>query len=153
MLFANTVSPIPITSAMTVAVATLFPRQIGRLAKAGTSMGVLFMQLFFAATGGQGRIRTVLASAPGLFRFCVVQLAVHLAVQLGVGRLCRLPLPSLLLASNANVGGPTTASAMAAAKGWNSQILPALLTGVLGYSVATLVSIPLGSWLLVNIAR
>mmetsp|Transcript_93778 Transcript_93778/g.268414 ORF Transcript_93778/g.268414 Transcript_93778/m.268414 type:complete len:127 (-) Transcript_93778:1139-1519(-) len=47
MLFANTVSPIPITSAMTVAVATLFPRQIGRLAKAGTSMGVLFMQLFF----------------------------------------------------------------------------------------------------------
>ena len=100
----------------------------------------------------------------------------HLAIVLSVGKAFRLPLPSLLLASNANVGGPTTASAMAASKGWRSQIMPALLTGVseggsgqpysahlsspapcpqqiLGYSVATLISIPLGTELLINIAR
>ena len=51
-------------------------------------------------------------------------------------RVLGLPRDELLLASNANVGGPTTAAAMAAAARWE-LVVPALLTGVLGYSVAT----------------
>lgn len=50
----------------------------------------------------------------------------------------------ILLASNANVGGPSTAAAMAAAKGWDKLVVPSLLVGVLGYSVATFVSLALG---------
>ncbi len=41
----------------------------------------------------------------------------------------------LNLASNANIGGPTTATAMAGAKGWNSLMAPAILVGVFGYVV------------------
>ena len=40
--FSN-VSPIPITSVITVGLATVWPRLLGPLAPAGTSMGVLFM--------------------------------------------------------------------------------------------------------------
>ncbi|CAM9792916.1 unnamed protein product, partial [Laminaria digitata] len=51
-----------------------------------------------------------------------VQIAVHFGVLVGVGKLCRLPFRELALASNANVGGPTTAAAMAAAKGWKNLV-------------------------------
>ena len=44
-------------------------------------------------------------------------------------------------ASNANVGGPTTAAAMASSKRWKSLVLPALLTGVFGYTIATFVGL------------
>ncbi|CAN0403644.1 unnamed protein product, partial [Hapterophycus canaliculatus] len=72
------------------------------------------------------------------------QIAVHFGVLVGVGRLFRLPFRELALASNANVGGPTTAAAMAAAKGWKNLVLPALLTGVLGYATATFIGVGIG---------
>lgn len=45
------------------------------------------------------------------------------------------------LASNANIGGPTTAAGMAAAKGWRSSLVPALLIGITGYATATFVGV------------
>ena len=44
------------------------------------------------------------------------------------------------MGSNAAVGGPATAAAMAAARGWTRAVQPAVLTGTLGYVVGT----PLG---------
>lgn len=49
----------------------------------------------------------------------------------------------LLTASNANVGGPATAAAMAAARGWPNMIRPAMLTGSLGYAIGTAIGIAL----------
>jgi len=62
--------------------------------------------------------------------------------------ICRIPPRELYLASNANVGGPTTAAAMAQAKQWNRLVLPALLIGVLGYASATAIALALGPVLL-----
>ena len=60
----------------------------------------------------------------------------------------RLPPRELYLASNANVGGPTTAAAMAQAKEWKRLVLPALLIGILGYATATAIALALGPVLL-----
>jgi uncharacterized membrane protein len=46
-------------------------------------------------------------------------------------------MPVILVAANANVGGSATAAAMASAKGWTSLMQAAILTGVLGYTIAT----------------
>lgn len=50
----------------------------------------------------------------------------------------------LLVASNANVGGPTTAAAMAGSKRWKSLVLPGILTGIFGYATATFLGLALG---------
>lgn len=83
------------------------------MTEAGGHLAVILMNLFFAVTGASGRIDKVLSTAPRLFLFSALQLLVHFLFLMGVGRgVLKLPLKELLLASNANVGGPTTAAAM-----------------------------------------
>ena len=69
----------------------------------------------------------MLATSPQLFAHSFVALALHTALVLAGGRLLGLPLREVLLASNANVGGPGTAVGMASSKGWRSLMVPAVL--------------------------
>ncbi len=128
-------------SIITVLLATAFPTHIGSLSKSGSAIGTVFMQLFFAVTGAQGHITTVLKVAPGIFVHSFIQVAIHFVVAVQLGKLFKLPFREIVLSSNANVGGPTTASAMASSKRWKSLIVPALLTGVFGYAIATVVGL------------
>ena len=75
--------------------------------------------------------------------FSIVQLAVHCGV-LGLARkTLGIPRRELAVASNAAVGGPTTAASMATSKGWDDLVLPALLVGILGYATGTFISVAL----------
>ena len=66
---------------------------------------IMAAQIFFAAVGAAGEVRAVVQTAPSLFVFCFLQIAVHLLLILGAGRLAGFSRKELLLASNANVGG------------------------------------------------
>jgi uncharacterized membrane protein len=79
-----------------------------------------------------------------LFFFSSIQVAFHVVFLLAIAKVCRFDKALALLASNACVGGPTTAAAMASTKSWKSLIVPALLVGVLGYTVATFIGIGFG---------
>lgn len=131
-------SALPLTSVLTVMAATVLSFD-PRLANTGSVLGVFLVQLFFAASGAAGSIRLVVTQAPLLVAFSCLQIVVHFALLITVGR--RLPLNHLLLASNAAVGGPTTAAAMAQAKNWS--VVPALLLGILGYATATPIALAL----------
>lgn len=148
ILFPGT-SSLPVTSTLTVIAATMFPNFFATIRSSGTAIGILFIQMFFASSGAAGSIKMVMQSAPSLFAFSMVQIGVHFGVLMTLGRgVLRLPTRELYLASNANVGGPTTAAAMAQAKEWKRLVLPALLVGILGYATATGVALALGPILL-----
>ena len=57
-------------------------------------------------------------------------------------------LEEAILASNACIGGPTTAAAMAVSKGWTKLIAPIMLIGTLGYVIGNYCGIIIGNFLL-----
>jgi uncharacterized membrane protein len=61
--------------------------------------------------------------------------AVHGLVIFGLGRLAGLELSTLAVASQANIGGPASAMALASARGYASKLLPGVAVGLLGYAL------------------
>ncbi|KAJ0705537.1 hypothetical protein HanPI659440_Chr14g0574511 [Helianthus annuus] len=139
---------LPAITAIVVILATLLPKQIGYLAPAGDAVAAISIQVFFAVLGASGSIWNVMRVAPSIFIFAFIQVTVHLVVILGLGKLLKLDLKVLLLASNANIGGPTTASGMATAKGWDSLVVPGILVGIFGISIATYIAYFFGIFVL-----
>ena len=84
---------------------------------------------------------------PVLFVFAGLILTVHLAFILVAGWLLKLDLIEIVIASNANMGGPTTAAAMATARRWDALVTPAILVGTLGYATATFIGTAVGNFL------
>ncbi len=135
-----------LVTALTVALATLFPAVLGSL-RGADGLGTLLMQVFFAVIGASANVGVVLRAGPRLFVFAAAILAVHLLTILSIGRVLRLDLAEIVIASNANMGGPTTAAAMAVSRRWDALVLPAILCGTLGYSVATFLGVAVAGWL------
>ena len=108
------------------------------------------MLLFFATLGAMVDLRTIFATLLGgaMLPFIAILLTTQLVFTLLVGhKLFKIPLWAVLVAANANVGGPATAAAMAAARGWRQAFAPAVATGIFGYSIATLIGVAIGIFL------
>ena len=139
-------SGILFVTAIIVGLATLFPKVMSSIHGAN-QIGTFLMQIFFAVIGASANIMIVIKVGPILFVFAAIILAVHLAFLLTAGKIFKLDLAEIVIASNANMGGPTTAAAMAVARKWQPLVIPAILCGTLGYAVATFIGVAIGFWL------
>ena len=105
--------------------------------------------LFLAAIGALCDLQ-VLAEASqvaGTVAFMVlVVFLVHGGLVFGVGRLLRIPPDVTAVASQANVGGGTSALALARSLGRGDLVLPAILVGALGTAVGNYLGV-LTAWL------
>ncbi len=106
-------------------------------------LGTLFMYIFFAAIGAAADIPLVIQTALPMLWFIGIVVAVHLALLMVFGRLLRLDLADVMIASNACILGPAPAAALAASRGWRELVSPGMLVGLLGYAIATFIGISL----------
>jgi len=125
-----------VITSLVLIVATALPQQMARLHGA-FELGVGLAFVFFAAIAAGADIVAMVEIAPLLVVLVVILLSIHLIVLLFVGRLFRLTIPELVVASNAAILGATTAPALAAARGWHDLVTPGVLVGVLGYALGT----------------
>jgi len=129
-------------SLVALVVANLAPKQVLRL-NGDQELGGLLMYLFFGALGLQVDFRELGGGAAAIGGFIALAMATHLVVMVLVGKLLRASLGEVLIGSLAGVAGPTTAAAMAASLGYKDLITPGLLSGLLGFAIATFVALGL----------
>ena len=119
---------------ITTALATFFPKFFGNISGA-QEIGTFLIHIFFAVIGAPASIALIIRDAPILLLFAAIIVLMNLVFSLAFGKLFRYSIEEITVASNANIGGPTTAAAFAIAKGWHSLIFPAILVGTLGYVI------------------
>jgi uncharacterized membrane protein len=97
--------------------------------------GNYLILLFLASNGARSVVATLVAQGPPIFYYALITVAVHGVVIFGIGRLARLDLRTLVVASQANVGGAASAIAIAGARGYTDRLLPGVAVGLLGYAI------------------
>lgn len=134
------------TTALTVLLATLWPQQLRKLS-GHREAGNVLMFIFLASVGATADIWQLIEIGPVLFVFAAVIILVHVVILFGVGKLLRLDLAELAMASAVAIGGPSSAPALAAAKGWRELLIPGVLAGSFGYAIGSFVGISVVEWL------
>lgn len=129
---------------ITVICATVFSKSFSNV-KGAQEIGTFFIYIFFVVIGAPASLILIIQKAPLLFVFAAIILLFNLLVALVLGKVFKFNLEEIMVACNATSGGPTTAAAMAIAKGWNSLVLPAMLTGVWGYVIGNYIGIFVGN--------
>ncbi|WP_042347790.1 DUF819 family protein [Bacillus massiliigorillae] len=109
-------------------------------------IGTYLIYLFFVVIGIPASISMIIKQAPLLLVFVLIMVVVNMLVSLGLGKVFKFSLEEIIVASNANIGGPTTAAAMAISKGWTKLIAPIMLVGTLGYIVGNYIGSAIGYW-------
>jgi len=133
-------------TALALIVATLLPRQVEKLS-GYQEAGNVMMFIFLASVGASADVWELVETAPILFLFASVIIVVHLTILFGVGLLFRLDLAELAMASAVCIGGPSSAPALASAKGWRDLLIPGVLLGSLGYAIGSFIGVSVTSWL------
>lgn len=132
---------------LSMTLATLFPNKVGKI-KGSNEIGTFFIYLFFFVIGVPASIIMIITNSPLLLIFAAIIVVVNMLISLVFGKIFGFSLEEIIIASNANIGGPTTAAAMAVSKNWTKLVAPAMLIGTLGYVLGTYAGLLVGSLLL-----
>lgn len=108
-------------------------------------VGTWLIYLFYFVIGVPASIIMIIQNAPLLFVFCFILVVFNMLFCFGFGKFLRIDLEDIILASNANIGGPTTAAGMAISLGWTRLVGPCMLVGTFGYVIGTWLGIIIGS--------
>lgn len=132
---------------LSVIVATFATEKVEAL-HGSQEVGTYLIYLFLFVIGVPANIYTVLTKSPLLLVLTAIMVCVNMLFCFIGAKLLKFNLEDAIIASNANIGGPTTAAGMAISQGWTALVGPAMLIGTLGYVIGnymgTIVAIALG---------
>ncbi|MFD2209702.1 DUF819 domain-containing protein [Virgibacillus halophilus] len=130
---------------LTFAVLSFFPNHFKKI-NGSQEFGTFLIYIFFVVIGVPASIPMIIQHAPLLLLFVFIIVFINMLISLAAGKVLKINLEEILLASNANIGGPTTAAAMAIAKGWKNLVGPILVVGTLGYIIGNYIGTIIGYW-------
>ncbi|MGO0803406.1 DUF819 family protein, partial [Clostridioides difficile] len=104
--------------------------------------------IFFVVVGVPASITLIIQKSPLLLLYCGIMVLINMLVTFIVAKIFKFSLEEAILASNANIGGPTTAAAMAISKGWSKLVGPILIVGTFGYIVGNYFGLLVGNILI-----
>ncbi len=133
-----------IITVFAVIAATFFHKYISEI-RGAQELGTYFIYLFFATMSAPVSLRLLVNDAPIFFVCCFIIVVVNIIVTLVFTKLLKFNIEEAMVASNANVGGASTAAALAIAKGWESLVVPGILVGTLGNVIGNIVGIVIGT--------
>ncbi len=133
---------LPIPSVLLLTSMALALAQVPAVARIGAirPLGMFAVYLFLAVIGAHcdlSALGSIGALAGRLMLFALLAVAVHGLVVFSLGRLFCRDWGVLAVASQANIGGPTSALAAARSLGRQDLLLPSILVGSLGYAAGT----------------
>ena len=134
-----------IITTITMICATVKPSFFGNLGGA-QEIGTFLIYMFFVVIGVPASISSILFNSPLLLVFCLIIVASNMIVTFSAAHVFKFNLEDAILASNACIGGPTTAAAMAVSKSWSKLIAPIMLIGTLGYVIGNYCGILIGNF-------
>lgn len=119
-----------------------------RKAPGAIQLGSVGLHVFFVVIGVMSRFSEIASVGLGVLFFTLIVVAVHGVVVFGAGKIFRLDMGSIVVASQAAVGGPSSALAVAVSREWQHLVLPGVVAGLLGYAAGTYLG--LGVWFLLR---
>ncbi len=130
---------------ITMLAVTIFSRYFEKI-KGAQEIGTYLIYIFFVVIGVPASLPILIQNAPLLFVLVFIMVVINMMVSFVFGKLFKFNLEEIILASNANIGGPTTAAAMAISKGWTKLVGPILIVGTLGYIIGNYAGAALAYW-------
>jgi uncharacterized membrane protein len=97
------------------------------------------LHLFFVVIGTSAVFSALVGQGLTLFIYMAVIIAVHAAIVYSSGWLMKFDLASITIASQAAVGGPGSALALAMTMRWPGLVTPGIIVGIFGYAIGNYV--------------
>ena len=135
-----------IITAIALAIATFAPKQVEKLS-GYREAGNVMMFIFLGSIAAGADIWELIEIAPVMFVYASIIIIVHMIILFGIGFVLKLDLAELAMASAVCIGGPSSAPALASAKGWRDLLIPGILCGSLGYGIGSFIGVQVATWL------
>ncbi|MEL7043396.1 MAG: DUF819 family protein [Pseudomonadota bacterium] len=104
-------------------------------------LGNYLLLLFLATNGAISVIARIVEIGPAIFFFALGTVFIHGVIIFGIGIMLRIDSKVIAIASQANVGGASSAMAIAGARGAPQLILPGIAVGLLGTALGNYVGL------------
>lgn len=124
--------------------ATICEEQVQKM-NGTQEIGTYFIYLFLFVIGVPASVVEIIKNAPLLLVFTGLMVVCNMVFCFVAGKILKYDLEEIILASNANIGGPTTAAGMAIAQGWSRLVGPTMVIGTLGYVLGTYLGVIIGN--------
>ncbi len=135
------------TTLLALAIATFAKAQVENWLAGYNEAGTALLFVFLATIGASADVWRLAETAPILFVFALIVVSVHFVALLFVGRVFRLDIAEICIASAVCIGGPASGPAIASAKGWRDLVIPGVLAGSFGYAIGSFVGVSVWEFL------